>query len=101
MQPLIDSFGRQIENLRISITDRCNFRCRYCMPEEMMQWVPRDEILTYEEVERLARLFVRLGIRDIRITGGEPTVRKDLPYLISRLRMIDDLERTRAAGGAE
>ena len=92
MQPLIDSFGRQIENLRISITDRCNFRCRYCMPEEMMQWVPREEILSYEEIERLARLFVRLGIQDIRITGGEPTVRKDLPHLISRLRLIDDLE---------
>ncbi len=92
MQPLIDSFGRQIENLRISITDRCNFRCRYCMPEEMMQWVPREEILTYEEIERLARLFVGLGVRDIRITGGEPTVRKDLPHLIRRLRLIDELE---------
>jgi cyclic pyranopterin phosphate synthase len=91
MEPLVDSFGRRIENLRISITDRCNFRCRYCMPEEMMQWVPREQILTYEEIERLAWLFVAMGVKEIRVTGGEPTVRRDLPHLISRLSKVPGL----------
>jgi cyclic pyranopterin phosphate synthase len=83
--PLVDTFGRTARDLRISITDRCNFRCTYCMPEEGMQFVPRDEILSFEEIARLASLFVELGIESIRLTGGEPTVRRDLHRLIAML----------------
>ena len=83
---LVDPFGRVIRDLRISITDRCNFRCTYCMPSEGMQWLPRSEVLTFEEIERLARIFVhRFGVEGIRLTGGEPTVRAHLPALIARL----------------
>ncbi|MGH9294720.1 MAG: radical SAM protein, partial [Acidimicrobiales bacterium] len=74
IRELTDSFGRTVRDLRISITDRCNFRCVYCMPAEGLQFVPRSELLTYEEIERLARLFVNcLGVEAIRLTGGEPT----------------------------
>ncbi len=84
--PLVDSFGRVIEDLRISVTDRCNFRCTYCMPEEGMEFLPRSEIMTFEEIELLARIFVeRFGVRGIRLTGGEPTVRAHLPELVARL----------------
>jgi len=90
---LVDSFGRIVRDLRISITDRCNFRCTYCMPMEGMQWLPRDELLTFEEIERLARLFVeRFGVNGLRLTGGEPTVRAHLPVLVgklARLRLAD------------
>jgi len=83
---LIDPFGRQVKDLRISITDRCNFRCTYCMPEEGMQWLAREELLTYEEQARIARVCVeRFGFEAIRITGGEPTVRAHLPRLIGML----------------
>ncbi|MGH9297155.1 MAG: GTP 3',8-cyclase MoaA [Acidimicrobiales bacterium] len=83
---LVDSFGRTARDLRISITDRCNFRCVYCMPAEGMQFLPREELLTFEEMSRVARLFVEgLGIESIRLTGGEPTVRRDLPHLIEML----------------
>ena len=83
---LVDPFGRVVRDLRISVTDRCNFRCTYCMPEEGMRWLPRTELLTFEEIERLARLFVeRFGIDGIRLTGGEPTVRAHLPVLIGKL----------------
>ena len=83
---LIDPFGRQVKDLRISITDRCNFRCTYCMPEEGMQWLARDELLTYEEQAGIARVCVeRFGFEAIRITGGEPTVRAHLPRLIGML----------------
>ena len=86
---LIDPFGRTIRDLRISVTDRCNFRCTYCMPEEGMQWVPRSEVLTFEEIERVARLFVqRFGVDGIRLTGGEPTVRAHLPVLVSKLAAL-------------
>ena len=88
-EELIDPFGRLIEDLRISITDRCNFRCTYCMPEEGMQWLPRSEVMTFEEIERLARIFVqRYGVRGIRLTGGEPTVRAHLPVLVQKLAAI-------------
>jgi cyclic pyranopterin phosphate synthase len=88
-QELIDPFGRLIQDLRISITDRCNFRCTYCMPEEGMQWLPRSEVMRFEEIERLARIFVeRYGVRGIRLTGGEPTVRAHLPVLVERLAAI-------------
>ncbi len=88
-QDLIDPFGRLIQDLRISITDRCNFRCTYCMPEEGMKWLPRSEVMRFEEIERLARIFVeRYGVRGIRLTGGEPTVRAHLPVLVERLAAI-------------
>ena len=83
---LSDSFGRVHRDLRISVTDRCNFRCAYCMPEEGMVWRDRDELLTFEEIERLARLFVgRYGVDSIRLTGGEPMVRAGLPILVAKL----------------
>src|ERR1700722_1080924 len=89
--PLIDSYGRVHTNLRISVTDRCNVRCFYCMPEEGVKFVPRSEILAFEEIERIARIAVGLGIDKIRVTGGEPLVRKDLPVLIARLNAIPGL----------
>ena len=83
---LVDPFGRSVRDLRISVTDRCNFRCTYCMPEEGMKWLPRQEVLTYEEIRRVAKVCVdRFGVDGIRLTGGEPTVRAHLPSLISRL----------------
>src|SRR6187431_2232905 len=83
---LVDPFGRTIRDLRISVTDRCNFRCTYCMPEEGMTWLPRSEVLTFEEIERIARLFVeRFAVDGIRLTGGEPTVRAHLPVLVEKL----------------
>lgn len=83
---LIDGFGRVHRDLRISVTDRCNFRCQYCMPEEGMQWTPRSEILTFEEIERVARIMVeRYGVDGIRLTGGEPLVRARLPLLVEKL----------------
>ena len=82
---LVDPFGRTIRDLRISVTDRCNFRCTYCMPEEGMEWLPRSEVLTFEEIERLARIFVeRFEVDGIRLTGGEPTVRAHLPVLVAQ-----------------
>jgi len=85
---LRDSYGRAIRDLRISITDRCNFRCFYCMPQEAMEWSPKAEILSYEEIIRLAEIFVALGVNKLRITGGEPMVRRDLESLIERLAAI-------------
>ncbi len=85
----MDGFGRQVHDLRISVTDRCNFRCTYCMPHEDMHWLPRSEILTFEEIERLAQVFVeRFGISSVRVTGGEPTVRAHLPDLVARLARL-------------
>src|SRR4051794_6062455 len=87
--PLVDGFGRVHRDLRISITDRCNFRCTYCMPAEGMPWLPRSELLTYEELARVARLMVeRYDFDGIRITGGEPTVRAHLPVLIEKLSAL-------------
>ena len=83
-----DSLGRKIEYLRISVTDRCNLRCIYCMPETGVQWVAHHEILSFEEIIRLVHLLSPLGIRRIRLTGGEPLVRAGLPFLISSLRAI-------------
>ena len=83
---LVDPYGRTVRDLRISVTDRCNFRCTYCMPAEGMKWLPREEILSFEEIERLARLCVeRFGVDGIRLTGGEPTVRAHLPVLVEKL----------------
>src|SRR6478672_2643621 len=87
--PLIDPFDRQVKDLRISVTDRCNLRCTYCMPAEGMKWLPRSEVLTFEEIERIARLLVeRYGFTSIRLTGGEPTVRAHLPVLVERLSSL-------------
>jgi cyclic pyranopterin phosphate synthase len=84
--PLVDPFGRRVRDLRISVTDRCNFRCTYCMPEEGMRWLPRSELLTYEELARVARVCVeRFGFGAVRVTGGEPTVRAHLPRLFQLL----------------
>ena len=90
--PLIDSFGRHIESVRISITDRCNFRCKYCMPAEGLPWLARSEVLTYEEIERLTRILCSVGVNGVRITGGEPLVRRDVPALIERLARIEGLD---------
>ncbi len=88
MTPLVDSFGRRHTYLRISVTDRCNLRCRYCMPPEGIELRHRNEILTFDEIERVARLFARLGVTKVRITGGEPLVRKNLPQLVAQLAAI-------------
>ncbi len=83
--PLIDSFGRLHTYLRISVTDRCNLRCRYCMPSEGLQWKKREELLSFEEIERLAAIFVGMGVTKIRLTGGEPMLRRDFPDLVAKL----------------
>lgn len=89
MMTLVDSRGRIVGDLRISLTDRCNFRCTYCMPAEGLTWLPSDEVLSVDEIEKVARLFVDLGVRAIKLTGGEPTVRRDLVEIVRRLRAID------------
>jgi cyclic pyranopterin phosphate synthase len=86
---LKDSFGRVVDDLRISLTDRCNFRCIYCMPAEGLAWLPKREILTYEELLRLARIFIDLGVRTIRLTGGEPLMRQDIEVLIAGLTGLE------------
>ena len=90
--PLLDSFGRVHDNLRISVTDRCNIRCFYCMPETGVEFVDRTEILDFEEIERFVRVAVGLGIRKLRVTGGEPLVRRDLPLLIRRLAAVPGIQ---------
>lgn len=92
MIPLVDTYGRLHDNLRISVTDRCNIRCFYCMPETGVKFQPRDEILSFEEIERFVRIAVTLGVRKLRITGGEPLVRKDLAKLIAKLSAIEGIE---------
>ena len=86
--PFVDAHGRVVRDLRISVTDRCNLRCVYCMPAEGMPWLPREELLTYEELARFARVCVEAGVHGVRLTGGEPTVRQDLPLLVRMLRGI-------------
>ncbi len=89
MSRLKDSFGRVIDDLRISLTDRCNFRCIYCMPAEGLAWLPKREILSYEEILRLARIFIHLGVRTVRLTGGEPLMRQDIDVLIEGLTRLE------------
>ncbi len=89
--PLIDGHGRVHTNLRISITDRCNIRCFYCMPEEVVRFVPRAELLSYEEIERFVRVVARMGVNKIRLTGGEPLVRSDVPKLVRRLAAVPSI----------
>ncbi len=104
MERLVDTLGRPVRDLRISVTDRCNFRCVYCMPKEVFgrdyPFLPRTELLTFEEIERLARMFAGLGVEKIRITGGEPLVRRDLETLVGMLARIDGLDLTLTTNGA-
>src|SRR5258708_7917175 len=91
MEPLVDSYGRRIKSMRISVTDKCNFRCTYCMPVEGLPWLKKAEILSYEEIMRIAQVVVSIGIEQIRLTGGEPLVRRDLPELVHQLHQIEGL----------
>jgi GTP 3',8-cyclase len=97
MDALRDAWGREIKSLRVSVTDKCNFRCRYCMPAEGLEWLPRDEVLSFEEITRLVRVLAAMGVSEVRLTGGEPLVRRDLPDLVrmlARVRGVDDLSLT-------
>jgi GTP 3',8-cyclase len=104
VERLVDRLGRPIRDLRISVTDRCNFRCVYCMPKEVFgrdyPFLPRAELLTFEEIERLARIFAGLGVEKIRITGGEPLLRRDLETLLAMLAAIPDVDLTLTTNGA-
>jgi cyclic pyranopterin phosphate synthase len=91
-QPLIDTFGRVHTNLRISVTDRCNIRCFYCMPAENVQFMDRSQLLTFEEIERFVRVAVPLGLRKIRLTGGEPLVRRNLHVLVRKLAAVEGID---------
>ena len=92
MITLRDQFGRGIEYLRISVTDRCNFRCLYCMPAEGLEWLPKHDILSYEEITAIVRQLAPLGLRRLRITGGEPTIRPELPALVRMLAAVPGIE---------
>ncbi|MFD1204916.1 MULTISPECIES: GTP 3',8-cyclase MoaA [Sporosarcina] len=96
MNPIVDKLGRPIRDLRISVTDRCNFRCTYCMPKEIFGddyvFLPRSELLSFEEIERFARLFASLGVKKLRVTGGEPLMRRNMPELIAKLTSVDGIE---------
>jgi GTP 3',8-cyclase len=91
LEPLRDGHGRLIGDLRVSVTDRCNFRCQYCMPAEGLPWLEREAILTFEEIARVVELLARMGVHDIRLTGGEPLVRRDFPRLAQMLSDIDEV----------
>jgi GTP 3',8-cyclase len=88
-EPLVDGHGRRISDLRVSVTDRCNFRCQYCMPADGLPWLDRAEILTFEEIERVVRVMADMRVEDIRLTGGEPLVRREFPRLVGMLARID------------
>jgi GTP 3',8-cyclase len=92
VEPLLDSWGREIKSLRVSVTDKCNFRCRYCMPAEGLEWLPRDEVLSFEEIARLVRVMAAMGLTEVRLTGGEPLVRRDVPELVRLLAVVPGLE---------
>lgn len=96
MEAIVDKLGRPIRDLRISVTDRCNFRCSYCMPKEIFGddyvFLPKNELLTFEEIERFARIFAALGVKKLRLTGGEPLMRRDLPQMIAKLMGIEGIE---------
>ncbi|HXF98295.1 MAG TPA: GTP 3',8-cyclase MoaA [Gaiellaceae bacterium] len=101
---VLDTLGRPLRDLRISVTDRCNFRCVYCMPKEVFgrdyRFLPRRELLTFEEIERVAAVFVRLGVRKVRLTGGEPLLRREVETLVARLAALGDLDVTMTTNGA-
>src|SRR5215203_1252414 len=88
MDSLTDGWGREIKSVRVSVTDKCNFRCRYCMPAEGLEWLGRDELLTFEELSRVVSVLARMGVEEVRLTGGEPLARRDLPVLVSMLSGI-------------
>src|SRR3989454_7309706 len=88
-EPLVDGHGRRIGDLRLSVTDRCNFRCQYCMPAEGLPWLERSEILSFEEIERVVALLATMGVRDLRLTGGEPLVRREFPALVTKLARLE------------
>ncbi|MBA2575845.1 MAG: GTP 3',8-cyclase MoaA [Euzebyaceae bacterium] len=90
MASLVDTFGRVADDLRVSVTDKCNFRCTYCMPAEGLPWLPKDQLLTYEELTRLVGIGVDLGVRTVRVTGGEPLVRREVPAFVGMLRALGD-----------
>jgi cyclic pyranopterin phosphate synthase len=92
LDPLRDGHGRTIGDLRVSVTDRCNFRCQYCMPAEGLPWLERDEVLRFEEITRLVALLAAMGVHDVRLTGGEPLVRREFPRLVAMLGQIDELD---------
>jgi GTP 3',8-cyclase len=92
VDPLFDGHGRRISDLRVSVTDRCNFRCQYCMPAEGLPWLERAEVLTFEEIERLVGVMAPMGVTDLRLTGGEPLVRRDFPRLVSMLARVPAIE---------
>jgi cyclic pyranopterin phosphate synthase len=92
MAPLTDGHGRRIDDLRLSVTDRCNFRCQYCMPAEGLPWLERSEILSFEEIERVVGLLAQMGVADVRLTGGEPLVRREFPKLVAKLALLDGIE---------
>jgi cyclic pyranopterin phosphate synthase len=91
-EPLVDGHGRQIGDVRVSVTDRCNFRCQYCMPAEGLPWLERDDVLTFEEITRLVALLAEMGVGDVRLTGGEPLVRRDFPRLAGMLAAVPGVE---------
>ncbi|MCB9671388.1 MAG: GTP 3',8-cyclase MoaA [Alphaproteobacteria bacterium] len=90
--PLVDRFGRVHTYLRVSVTDRCNFRCTYCMPAEGLEWLPREHLLSYEEHARIVGAFARMGVRRVRLTGGEPTLRRDIEQLVERIASTPGIE---------
>ncbi|MBA2361090.1 MAG: GTP 3',8-cyclase MoaA [Actinobacteria bacterium] len=92
VESLVDGWGREIKSLRVSVTDKCNFRCRYCMPAEGLEWLGRDEILSFEEIARIVRVLAAMGVSEIRLTGGEPLARRDLPVLVSMLAETPGVE---------
>src|SRR4030081_1812431 len=92
LEPLRDGHGRLIGDLRVSVTDRCNFRCQYCMPAEGLPWLERSAVLSFEEIARVVELFSTLGIRSVRLTGGEPLVRRGFPTLAAMLAGIEAIE---------
>jgi cyclic pyranopterin phosphate synthase len=89
VNPLTDGWGRELKSVRVSVTDKCNFRCRYCMPAEGLEWLPRDELLTFEELARVVKLLAAMGVEEVRLTGGEPLARRDLPVLVSMLAAVE------------
>jgi cyclic pyranopterin phosphate synthase len=91
IEPLVDGHGRRISDLRVSVTDRCNFRCQYCMPADGLPWLERSALLSFEEIERLVRVFAGMGVDELRLTGGEPLVRKDFPKLVEMLAAVPGL----------
>src|SRR5215469_13422004 len=91
LEQLIDGHGRPIGDVRVSVTDRCNFRCQYCMPAEGLPWLERSDILSFEEITRLIALLSQMGVHDVRLTGGEPLVRRGFPQLVAMLAVLPEV----------